>query len=314
MNNNRTKPVFILMVGLPGSGKSTQAEKLGYKIFSSDTYREIITGDVNNQTENDRVFRALYDDLKKCLMEGTSCILDATNICRKDRRRALEQVKGIDCYKQAFVVCPPYSTCKERNKSRERVVPEHVLEKMIRKFEFPQLFEGFDTITVHNEYNEGCKEYLLQMLSRMDGFNQDNPHHVHDLATHCQKVANQFSLNSVEYSAGLVHDIGKLVTKKFDDKGIAHYYNHDSLGTYILASNIEFQSQSSEVFDRQMYMLFLVNYHMRAHNDFSTAKAERKYRALFGDDWFNKLMIFAEADRTATGTYEGRKDVRPGIN
>lgn len=41
---------FIMLVGLPGSGKSTYAEKLkekGYIIHSSDAIREELTGDIN---------------------------------------------------------------------------------------------------------------------------------------------------------------------------------------------------------------------------------------------------------------------------
>ena len=50
-------------------------------------------------------------------------------------------------------------------------------------------------------------------------------------------------------------------------------------------------------------MLFLVNFHMRAHNDFQSSKAQKKYRELFGDERFNLLMAFGECDRKATGTH-----------
>lgn len=43
---------------------------------------------------------------------------------------------------------------------------------------------------------------------------------------------------------------------------------------------------------------------MRAHNDFCGAKAERKYKAIFGEERFARLMLFGECDRIAGGTYK----------
>ena len=305
------KPVFIMMVGLPGSGKSTISKKLGYKIFSSDEYREKLLGDVNDQSGNDKVFRALHNDIKECLLNEESCILDATNISRKSRKKLLDYIKDISCTKIASVVCPPWSTVIAQNSSRERLVPFEVLERMIRQFEFPQKFEGFDEIIVHNNYTTECEKYLTQKMKDMSGFNQYNPHHIYDLAGHCIRVANKFPSYDVRHEVGYIHDIGKLYTQRFDDKGVAHYYNHDNIGTYIVASYTDFGAVANT---RNLLKMFYINYHMRAHNDFCTAKAEKKYRALFGDELFDSLMEFAEADRLATGTYKEKKDDRPGIN
>lgn len=102
--------------------------------------------------------------------------------------------------------------------------------------------------------------------------------------------------------AGRLHDIGKLSTKKFDENGIAHYYNHDCIGTYYIASHPELVNLESWELNK---MLFIINNHMHAHNDFKGEKAEKKYRDLFGNEWFDELMQFAEYDRRASGTYEG---------
>lgn len=64
-------PTFIMMVGLPYSGKSYYAEKLskeyGAVIHSSDAIRAEILGDVQDQNNNGKVFevlhRRVYDDL-----------------------------------------------------------------------------------------------------------------------------------------------------------------------------------------------------------------------------------------------------------
>ena len=57
-------PEFVMVVGLPGSGKSTYIEKYypGYVIHSSDAIREELSGDVNNQNINKQayVFNMIY--------------------------------------------------------------------------------------------------------------------------------------------------------------------------------------------------------------------------------------------------------------
>ena len=83
---------FIMLVGLPGSGKSTCAEKLkkeGYIIHSSDTIREELTGDVNSQENNLEVFDILHKKVKEDLKSGHSCVYDATNMSMKRRKAFL---------------------------------------------------------------------------------------------------------------------------------------------------------------------------------------------------------------------------------
>ena len=57
-------PQLILLIGIPGSGKSFYAKKYDYDrifkhnttILSSDQIRKEILGDENDQTHNDEVF------------------------------------------------------------------------------------------------------------------------------------------------------------------------------------------------------------------------------------------------------------------
>src|SRR5574344_881863 len=97
------KPYFIMMVGLPGSGKSTIANNMpNYmecEVFSSDKYREKVLGNENDQSNNQLVFQTMYKDMKAILTAGTNVILDATNVTRKSRAAALREIKDIDCYK-----------------------------------------------------------------------------------------------------------------------------------------------------------------------------------------------------------------------
>lgn len=309
-------PTVLCLVGLPGSGKSTIAKELQEKYpntmsFSSDEYREKICGNANDQTKNDKVFNAMYADAIAAILVGKNIIIDATNINRKDRKHVLEKFSKYACHKVAYFIDTNFRTCIDRDAERSRSVGKHVIEKFLRRFEFPQKFEGFDEIYIHSKINKSMNDDFNRekerfYLEEMDNFDQKNPHHIHTVGGHCSKLAMQIPrtshINCIMHEAGWWHDIGKLYTQKIDENGIAHYYNHDNIGAYIIACNPEIlynMKNWEDVYE----VIFFINYHMRAHNDFTHAKAERKYRALFGDDRFNNLMRFGQYDRIASGTY-----------
>ena len=99
------------------------------------------------------------------------------------------------------------------------------------------------------------------------------------------------------------------MTQSFDDKSVAHYYNHDNYGAYMVASSLNIIPVTNDTtWDDIFEILFYINYHMRAHNNLCGAKAEKKYRTLFGDDRFDRLMQFGEYDRIASGTYKGKEE------
>lgn len=73
------KPKFIMMCGLPGSGKSSKAKELSeiYDaiICSSDAIRKEVTGSVSNQEKDSEVFKILHDRIKENLSRGDFCDL-----------------------------------------------------------------------------------------------------------------------------------------------------------------------------------------------------------------------------------------------
>ena len=135
-------------------------------------------------------------------------------------------------------------------------------------------------------------------------------HHIYNLFEHCSRLARYWPENSVEEKAALVHDIGKLFTRSVDEKGISHYYNHDSVGAYYILSHSELIENKEDL----LPILHYIQYHMRAHNDFLGAKAEKKYRKLFGNEKFEKLLQFAEYDKLASGTYHEYEKLLEELN
>lgn len=87
---------LIVMVGLPGSGKSYKAKELSdlynAQIFSSDLYRKMMYGDEKDQTHNEEVFKKLYSELNIWLAVDRNCILDATNVTLKARKKIFDNL------------------------------------------------------------------------------------------------------------------------------------------------------------------------------------------------------------------------------
>lgn len=148
----KSKRMIIMLVGLPGCGKSTYANTLNdFTVLSSDTIRKEIYGSEDVQSNPKRVFDILYQRMELLLKNGQNVVLDATNIKKCDRKQALAMAKKYNQPIEALVFDLPLSTCLYRNNQRERVAPFEVYERMTKQFEMPTLDEGFIKISIITE-------------------------------------------------------------------------------------------------------------------------------------------------------------------
>ena len=292
---------LVYLVGLPGSGKSTMAlsfEKKGYKVFSSDAIREELYGDASIQSDPQKVFRVLHKRVKDALRAGENCVYDATNVRSKNRIAFLKEIQNIKCKKICCIVWASIDTCKERNVSRERKVPDYVIERMWRQFETPYYFEGWDDIRIvcSENINKVYENFLKNFLSSWN-FSQDNSHHTLSLGEHCQQAFSKTkSLDSSIKFAAFYHDYGKLFTKTFYNKKgeldkEAHYYDHQNVGAYetlVVSDGLNTLKISA-----------LICYHMHPYFWKNNPKMEEKYKQLWGEEFYNEILLIHEADMAA---------------
>jgi predicted kinase len=138
---------IVLLIGLPGSGKSTWATAQGWNALSSDAMRVLLSDDVANQHIHGRVFAAIRYLLRQRLRTGCAinCV-DATHLTRAERRPYFSLARWHKAVVEAVYFDIPFATVMARNRARQRQVPEAAIATMAARMEPPQFEEGFHSI------------------------------------------------------------------------------------------------------------------------------------------------------------------------
>lgn len=141
-----------LCIGASASGKSTYAKQFGEltksMVVNTDQIREEILGNVNDQTQNGRIFDIARRRVNDFLGKKQSVIVDATNMTYKDRNGFINIGNKYSVPILAHVFLTPLSKCIERNSLRERKVPEEIIKRQYERMEPASYFE-FHAITTH---------------------------------------------------------------------------------------------------------------------------------------------------------------------
>lgn len=149
---DKNKPNLYILIGLPGSGKSTYAKNLDGILVSSDYIRECLYGDESIQGNPKTIFSYMHEITKLNLLDNRNSIWDATSTSKKNRLDIINKYKDI-----ANIVGVYFDVdikeCLYRNSNRTRVVPQYVIERMNKDFEVPTVDEGFDKLDIISTSN-----------------------------------------------------------------------------------------------------------------------------------------------------------------
>lgn len=158
-----TQPILChLLIGLPGSGKSTFAKKLNQQIpnsviISTDEIRLRLFGGEAVRDEWNRIEHVVIEHVRLAIAHEQSVIYDATNVQDVWRSSFLDKVSDLNAEWIAWWIQTPSEICKQWNKKRSRQVPDDVIDIYQEYLEEspPNEEEGFIAVrTINSELFE----------------------------------------------------------------------------------------------------------------------------------------------------------------
>jgi len=149
----RRIPRFYVLVGLPGSGKTTYARRLLNAIrVSLDDLRLMMSGRTYDERFEPAVAAAGNAVLRAVLASasawGMDVVFDATNVSRAWRARSLEAASGQAVVPVAVLFRCPLEVALRRNRRRRFPVPDEVIRRFAESLEEPTREEGFAEVIV----------------------------------------------------------------------------------------------------------------------------------------------------------------------
>jgi len=151
-------PFFVMLSGLPASGKSTiraQFEGDGVHLSTDDliedaagwrglTYNDVFAAEIKPATS------AVHAAFKQALKDGASIVWDQTNLTEKKRKGVLSQIPAT-----YFTLCIFVQTDETTRQTRllgrpGKTIPDHIDLSMRNCMVVPTEAEGFDKVLVVN--------------------------------------------------------------------------------------------------------------------------------------------------------------------
>jgi predicted kinase len=169
---NENVPVLFVMIGVPGSGKSTFTEKLisaypgSWHIASTDAMIDKLAeeqqstySDIFKTVNFKQLQKTMQANMQDAFSQKQHVVFDRTNMGKKSRKIAFDLLDEAKVFKDYARVALDFTidekVLKERLQARGKAtgkwIPESVIKSMFDNYQPPSKEEGFTYIfSVHN--------------------------------------------------------------------------------------------------------------------------------------------------------------------
>ena len=135
-----------MLSGLPGMGKDHYIKLSGkdLPVVSLDAIRRKNKISPTDSTASGWVVQTAKEEARMFLRKGQDFIWNATNITRNMRSQIISLFTDYGAKVKIVYIEKPYIVWRKQNTEREHIVPENILNNMLRKLEVPQLTEAHE--------------------------------------------------------------------------------------------------------------------------------------------------------------------------
>ena len=164
------RPALLMMVGLPGSGKSTLSRRIATEIdavlLESDSLRRHFFARPSHSQDESRVlFTSIHEAMTVLLSQGVPVILDATNLKESDRRPVEAVAHKTGARLLTVCVNAPSAVIEQRLRDRTSAgdADISVYRRMARTFQPPAPAECLCIDTADEVFYEAAVQRIIQV-------------------------------------------------------------------------------------------------------------------------------------------------------